>query len=160
MHWIWRKKSQKNFWGKISEIETLASDVLADCKVAVCEILEAAVAQLNEPICKEKAARKELGFALKEKNRKRSILTELGTLKLPRDYFFDKACERHLFPLDAVAGLRRYERISGNVRTKFVTEACEVSYAKSAQIVTGGSVSRQSIRNEIQKLTALEKEPE
>ena len=130
------KITKKAFEAKISDIDTLASDVLADCKTAACEILAAAVAQLNESIRKEKATRKELGLILKEKNRKRSILTELGTLNLPRDYFFDKTCDRYVFVLDAMLGLQRYERISGNVRTKLVTEACEVSYAKSAQIVT------------------------
>ena len=74
------KITKKAFEAKISDIDTLASDVLADCKTAACEILEAAVAQLNESIRKEKATRKELGLILKEKNRKRSILTELGTL--------------------------------------------------------------------------------
>lgn len=130
------KITKKAFEAKISDIDTLASDVLADCKTAACEILEAAVAQLNESIRKEKATRKELGLILKEKNRKRSILTELGTLNPSRDYFFDKTCDRYVFVLDAMLGLQRYERISGNVRTKLVTEACEVSYAKSAQIVT------------------------
>lgn len=57
-------------------------------------------------------------------------------------------------------GLQRYERISGNVRTRLVTEATDVSYAKSVQIVTGGSVSRQSVGNAIRKLTVLEKEPD
>ena len=154
------KITKKAFEAKISDIDTLASDVLADCKTAACEILEAAVAQLNESIRKEKATRKELGLILKEKNRKRSILTELGTLNLPRDYFFDKTCDRYVFVLDAMLGLQRYERISGNVRTRLVTEATDVSYAKSAQIVTGGSVSRQSVGNAIRKLTVLEKEPD
>lgn len=154
------KITKKAFEAKISDLDTLASDVLADCKTAECEILEAAVAQLNESIRKEKATRKELGLVLKEKNRKRSILTELGTLNLPRDYFFDKTCDRYVFVLDAMLGLQRYERISGNVRTRLVTEATDVSYAKSAQIVTGGSVSRQSVGNAIRKLTVLEKEPD
>ena len=154
------KITKKAFEAKISDLDTLASDVLADCKTAACEILEAAVAQLNESIRKEKATRKELGLVLKEKNRKRSILTELGTLNLPRDYFFDKTCDRYVFVLDAMLGLQRYERISGNVRTRLVTEATDVSYAKSAQIVTGGSVSRQSVGNAIRKLTVLEKEPD
>lgn len=151
------KITKKAFEAKISDLDTLASDVLADCKTAECEILEAAVAQLNESIRKEKATRKELGLILKEKNRKRSILTELGTLNLPRDYFFDKTCDRYVFVLDAMLGLQRYERISGNVRTRLVTEATDVSYAKSAQIVTGGSVSRQSVGNAIRKLTVWRK---
>ena len=81
-------------------------------------------------------------------------------MNLPRDYYFDKICECYVFPLDTVLGLQRYEHISGNVRTRLVTEATDVSYAKSAQIVTGGSVSRQSVGNAIRKLTVLEKEPD
>ena len=154
------KNYKKLLRQKFLDIDTLALDVLADCKTAACEILEDSVAQLNESIRKEKATRKELGLVLKEKNRKRSILTELGTLNLPRDYFFDKTCDRYVFVLDAMLGLQRYERISGNVRTRLVTEATDVSYAKSAQIVTGGSVSRQSVGNAIRKLTVLEKEPD
>ena len=38
--------------------------------------------------------------------------------------------------------------------------ATEVSYAKSAQIVAGGEVSRQSVRNSILRLGGIEKEAE
>lgn len=154
------KITKKAFETKISDLDALASDVLEDCKTAACRILEAAAAELNEAIRKDKQARKSLGLVLKEKERKRTILTEIGALNLPRDYYFDKTCEHYVFPLDTVLGLRRYERISGNVSAKLVTEAADVSYAKSAQIVTDGSVSRQSVRNAIRKLTTLEKEPD
>lgn len=56
-------------------------------------------------------------------------------------------------------GIRKYKRIGDSVSAKLVTEAAEVSYAKSAEIVTDGAVSRQSVRNHILKLSNLEKGP-
>ena len=43
---------------------------------------------------------------------------------------------------------------------KLVSLATEVSYENSAQIVTDGEVSRQSVRNSILRLGGIEKRPE
>ena len=51
-----------------------------------------------------------------------------------------------------------YERITGGVSAQLVGLATEVSYAKSAQFGTAGAISRQSVRNKILKLGALEKD--
>lgn len=144
---------------KNSDLDSLASAVLEDCKHAARSVLEAIVAQANEVMRKDKAERKKLGLVLKEKERKREILTELGILNLKRDYYFDKTEGKYTFPLDATLGVRKYERIGDHVSAKLVAEATDVSYAKSAQIVTGGAVSRQSVRNQILRLSSLEKEP-
>lgn len=53
-----------------------------------------------------------------------------------------------------------YERITGGVSAELVSLATEVSYAKSAQFGTAGVISRQSVRNKILKLRALEKRPD
>ena len=64
----------------------------------------------------------------------------------------------YVCPLDDALGIHKYERIGEYIRVKLMTEATEVSYAKSAQIVTGGMVSRQSVRNHLLKLNVPEKE--
>ena len=53
-----------------------------------------------------------------------------------------------------------YERIGDTVKAKLVSIATDVSYAKSAEIVTGGEISRQTVKNQIRKLGPLEKERE
>ena len=53
-----------------------------------------------------------------------------------------------------------YERIGDTVKAKLVSLATDVSYAKSAAIVTGGEISRQTVKNQIRKLGPLEKERE
>ena len=155
-----KKILEKAYSGGICDIDLLSSSVLEDCKSAARDILEAIVSDLNIKIREDKPLRKARGLILKEKNRERSLLTELGRLDLPRDYYYDKKEEKYEYLLDRVIGLQGYERISAGVRAKLVSMATEVSYAKSAETVTGGQLSRQCVRECILKLGAIEKRPQ
>lgn len=155
-----KKILEKAYSGGICDIDLLSSSVLEDCKSAARDILEAIVSDLNIKIREDKPSRKARGLILKEKNRERSLLTEIGRLNLPRDYYYDKKEEKYDYLLDKVIGLQGYERISAGVRAKLVSMATEVSYAKSAETVTGGQVSRQCVRECILKLGAIEKRPQ
>ena len=106
----------------------------------------------------DKAFRKREGLVLKERERPRQILTKLGVIEWNRDYYYDKAKEGYVFPLDHRLGIGKYERISGEVAAQLLNRATEVSFAKSADIVTGGAVSRQSVHNHIIKASIPEKQ--
>lgn len=155
-----KKILEKAYSGGICDIDLLSSSVLEDCKSAARDILEAIVSDLNIKIREDKPSRKARGLILKEKNRERSLLTEIGRLNLPRDYYYDKKEEKYEYLLDRVIGLQGYERISAGVMAKLVSVATEVSYAKSAETVTGGQLSRQCVRECILKLGAIEKRPQ
>ena len=155
-----KKILEKAYSGGICDIDLLSSSVLEDCKSAARDILEEIVSDLNIKIREDKPSRKARGLILKEKNRERSLLTELGRLDLPRDYYYDKKEEKYGYLLDRVIGLQGYERISAGVMAKLVSVATEVSYAKSAETVTGDQVSRQCVRECILKLGAIEKRPQ
>lgn len=155
-----KKILEKAYSGGICDIDLLSSSVLEDCKSAARDILEAIVSDLNIKIREDKPSRKARGLILKEKNRERSLLTEIGRLNLPRDYYYDKKEEKYEYLLDKVIGLQGYERISAGVMAKLVSVATEVSYAKSAETVTGGQLSRQCVRECILKLGAIEKRPQ
>ena len=155
-----KKILEKAYSGGICDIDLLSSSVLEDCKSAARDILEAIVSDLNIKIREDKPSRKARGLILKEKNRERSLLTEIGRLNLPRDYYYDKKEEKYEYLLDRVIGLQGYERVSAGVKAKLVSMATEVSYAKSAETVTGGQVSRQCVRECILKLGAIEKRPQ
>ena len=155
-----KKILEKAYSGGICDIDLLSSSVLEDCKSAARDILEAIVSDLNIKIREDKPSRKARGLILKEKNRERSLFTEIGRLNLPRDYYYDKKEEKYDYLLDRVIGLQGYERISAGVMAKLVSVATEVSYAKSAETVTGDQVSRQCVRECILKLGAIEKRPQ
>lgn len=155
-----KKILEKAYSGGICDIDLLSSSILEDCKSAARDILEVIVSDLNIKIREDKPSRKARGLILKEKNRERSLFTEIGRLNLPRDYYYDKKEEKYEYLLDKVIGLQGYERISAGVRAKLVSMATEVSYAKSAETVTGGQLSRQCVRECILKLGAIEKRPQ
>ena len=155
-----KKILEKAYSGGICDIDLLSSSILEDCKSAARDILEEIVSDLNIKIREDKPSRKARGLILKEKNRERSLFTEIGRLNLPRDYYYDKKEEKYEYLLDKVIGLQGYERISAGVRAKLVSMATEVSYAKSAETVTGGQLSRQCVRECILKLGAIEKRPQ
>ena len=155
-----KKILEKAYSGGICDIDLLSSSILEDCKSAARDILEEIVSDLNIKIREDKPSRKARGLILKEKNRERSLFTEIGRLNLPRDYYYDKKEEKYEYLLDKVIGLQGYERISAGVMAKLVSMATEVSYAKSAETVTGGQLSRQCVRECILKLGAIEKRPQ
>ena len=138
---------------KISDIDALSEELLADCKAFARELVEVVAAQINICIREDKTRRKEEGLVIKEKDRPRELLTGLGTLHLNRDYYFDKNSGSYVYPFDQITGLKKYERIGDTVSAKLVNNAADYSYARSAEIATGGDVSRQTVRNHILKVT-------
>lgn len=153
------KINKKAFSKELTDLDKLAADLFEDCieyaKLMVQEVIRIRNLQLRE----DKKFRKQEGLVLKEKDRPRQILTKLGMIEWNRDYYYDKAEESHVFPLDRMLGIRSYERIGDEVTAQMLNRATEVSYAKSADIVTGGAVSRQSVHNHILKANIPEKQP-
>ena len=69
-----QKIVKRAYSGGISDLDTLTSAVLGDCKEAAREMLEAITAQLNRQIRDDRGRRKAEGLVLKEKERPRSLL--------------------------------------------------------------------------------------
>lgn len=148
--------TEKSLEGGLSDLDALASDVLADCKSAAREIVEVIVAEMNTQIREDKSFRKDNGLILKEKDRPRTLLTELGEITFKRDYFKLRNSNIYEYILDEMLGIKSYMRIGDNVRAKLISAAADVSYAKSSKIVTEGMVSRQSVHNLIKKAPVLD----
>lgn len=152
------KISQKSFGKEISDLDALAADVFEDCVDISRRIIEEVIRIRNLQLREDKAFRKSEGIILKEKERPRQILTKLGRIEWNRDYYYDKKQEKYVYPLDHMLGVRSYERIGDEVSAQLLNRATEVSYARSSDIVTGGAVSRQSVRNHLIRANIPEKE--
>ena len=134
------------------------SAALEESKKFSIQVVETVIQHKNEEIRANKSQRKEWGLVLKEKERPRNILTELGMVQLFRDYYYDKQQACYVTPLDTLLKIRPYERIGDKVSARLVREATDMSYAQSARVVTNGQVSRQSVRNCILRCYLPEKE--
>ena len=154
------KINKKAFSEKLTDLDKLAAEIFEDCTESAKLIVHEVVRIRNLQFREDKAFRKQEGLVLKEKDRPRQILTKLGMIEWNRDYYYDKGDESYVFPLDHMLGIRKYERIGDEVTAQLLSRATEVSFAKSTDIVTGGSVSRQSVHNHIIKANIPEKQPE
>lgn len=144
----------------LNDLDALAADVFEDCVEASRCIIKEAIRIRNRQLREDKSFRKREGIVLKEKERSRRILTKLGIIEWERDYYYDKKRGKYVFPLDHMLGIRSYERIGDEVSAQLLNRAAEVSYARSSDIVTGGTVSRQSVRNHLIRADIPEKEAE
>jgi hypothetical protein len=152
--------NNKAFSNEISDLDKLAAEIFEDCAEYARLMLQEVIRIRNSQLREDKQIRRQKGFVLKEKDRPRQILTKLGTIEWKRDYYYDKNKKEYVFPLDYLLGIRSYERIGNEVVADLLNRAAEVSYAKSADIVTGGAVTRQSVRNHLLKANIPEKQPE
>lgn len=153
------KIRKKAFSKELSDLDKLAADLFEDCVDYVRLMLQEIIKIRNLQLREDNHFRKNEGLVIKEKNRPRQLLTKLGAIQWERDYYYDKTDESYVFPLDHMLGIRSYERIGDEVTAQLLNRATEVSYAKSADIVTGGAVSRQFVHNHILKTSPPEKQP-
>lgn len=143
--------------GGIFHFYEYTEDVLEICKRTAVQTIEAIVAGLNEEIRKDKAARKESGLTLHKREQSRYLETKIGRIEIKRDYYLNRQTVSYEFPVDELLGLAKRERIGADLASEMVENATRYSYAKSAEIVTGGAVSRQTARNKLLKVGPQEK---
>lgn len=153
-----KKILQKIEEGGLSDIAQFSSESLELCKASIRELISEIVNRLNEELRSNKKFRREIGLSLKEKERERSIFNDVGYINIKRDYYYDKERKGYIYPIDLMLGITPYERVGSNVSARLVMQAAEVSYEKSAAIVTGGEVSKQTVKNKIVTVGSLEKE--
>ena len=144
----------------ICNIDDLTTELLQMSKEFSRDMTEAVLQQLNEQIREDKEHRREQGLTLHRREQSRSYLTELGAVNYRRDYYRRSGTGEYVHVLDQIIGVAPYERVGKNVSAQLVTAATQCSYARAGQAVTGGEVSRQTVRNKILKLGALEYRPE
>lgn len=144
----------------LTDLDATASLLTEDSKELSRNILQTIIDEMNVDLREDKSSRKEMGLVLHEKDRKRKLLTELGEIEFRRDYYYCKEDGRYEYPLDKMLSIQPRARIGETICAKLVTKATEESYGKSAADVTGGVVSRQTVRNKILEAPVLEKQPE
>lgn len=144
----------------ITDLDAAASALKKDSDELSRNILETLIKYMNESFRQDKSTRKEMGLVLKEKDRPRCILTELGEISFTRDYYYNKDSESYETPLDQMLSIDPRTRVGAEISARLVSKAAYESYERSSLEVTGGAVSRQTVKNQIMKAPNLEKQPE
>jgi hypothetical protein len=120
----------------------MADDSLEMAKEFAKEILDTLITNADRSLVELKQERKSDGIAIHEREVSRTLHTALGDFTFERTYFSSPLGKVYL--LDEILGINAYERVDTHVSAKMVNMSAEVSFGRSADIVTGGSVSRQT----------------
>ena len=119
----------------------------------VTELMSSYYEQVDHALLNDRQGRREAGLLVERKGHPRKVLTRLGNVMYRRTYYRRKD-GTYCHPVDEIAGIAAYERVSGGVSLALVEAARELSYAKSSQVVTDGAVSRQTVLNKVRQSKA------
>ena len=144
---------------ELLQLDELETQIKRHSDSFIMDVLSHYLECVDEQIREDKAERKKQGLSVERKEDKREILTTFGSLKYLRTYYKDVKNQKHIYPVDQVAGLEGYERVSLNVSAALVNRAAEVSYQKSSKHITGGHVTRQTVKNKLRKVNRFKESP-
>ena len=119
----------------------------------VAELISAYYEQIDHALLEDRQGRREAGLLVERKGDARKVLTRLGNVTYRRTYY-QKKDGTYCHPVDEIAGVAAYERVSGGVSLALVEATRELSYARSSRVVTGGAVSRQTVLNKVRQSKA------
>ena len=114
------------------------------------ELLAALYEAEDQELLEGRAGRRGAGLVVERRGEPRTVLSQLGTITYKRAYY-QRRDGSHCHPVDEVAGVEPYERVSARVSEELVDAAREMPYRKSSRIVTNGAVSSQTVMNKIRQ---------
>lgn len=141
----------------LSDIDVTSSKLLEVSKSKALELLSSLIDGLDRSIFSKKSERKRSGLKVKQRDRSRAYLTDLGWLNYSRSYYKDEINDSYCYPVDMMIGVSSRERISPTVSAALVQNAAFVPMRLSSNIVTGGDLSPQSVCNKVRSVDLLEK---
>ena len=129
----------------LGTLDKMAGDMKLISDEMTARTLAAFIDSADESICDAKKERKQDGVKVHQRSVPRTLFTALGNFTYNRTYFDTDFGKVYL--LDDILGVSPYDRIDAGVSARLVNAAATHSYGRSADIVAGGNVSRQSAWN-------------
>ncbi len=154
-----KKEFEDFFSGTKTDIETAESFFSRRLRESTLQLLKAYYEEQDHLFRIDKGARKDAGLSIERRGDERRVLTSLGELEYKRTYY-KKASGGYEYPIDSLAGVEAYERVSCGVSEALVETSCRMSYGKASRYVTDGRVSRQTVMNKIRESRPVIEEAE
>ena len=126
----------------IYDLGKMAYDAERMTKALANRLLTAIISETDKSLVLAKAARKADGIAIHERDVARTQYTALGDLTYKRTYFDVPGGKSYI--LDELMSVLPYERVDTHVCASLANASGIMSFGKSADIITGGAVSRQT----------------
>ena len=142
------------FQGEDLSIDSAEISLKGAVENCICELMAAYYEKLDKIVLEDKASRKEAGLVIERKNDRRQVLSKFGPISFSRTYYSKKS-GGYCHPIDAVAGLEGYERVSLGVASELCNKARKFSYHEASNMITSGAVSKQTVMNKVRMVEKL-----
>ena len=150
-----KKEITRFFEGEDQSVDAAEAMLKEAVENYICGLMTLFYEKLDDALLEDKAGRKAAGLVIERRKDRRQILSQLGTITFHRSYFAKKD-GGYCYPVDAVAGLEGYERVSLGVATGLCEKARRFSYAESSNIITSGAVTKQTVMNKVRMVEKQE----
>jgi hypothetical protein len=128
-------------------LHRMAEDIKEISDGMAREMLEAFIDEADKALTNAREERMGDRIRIRQSNVPRTLYTSLGPLTYKRTYFDVKDARAYI--LDGILGVDAYERVDAGVSARLVNGAATASYERSAEMFTGGHVSRQTVKNKV-----------
>ncbi len=145
-----KRDAEEFLRGSRKDIKTAEEFFLPKLSEMCTNLLAGLYEKADAALAADREGRKEAGLVVERRGDGRQVLTRLGEVRFRRTYYQQRD-GTYCYPIDEMAGIVEYERVSGGVSLELVETAREVSYGKSSKLVTGGAVSRQTVMHKVRQ---------
>ena len=145
-----KRDAEEFLAGGIKDIRAAEEFFVPRIGKMVTELLTALYETADQALLEDRAGRREAGLVVERCGEPRTILSQLGTITYKRAYY-QRRDGTYCHPMDEIAGVEAYERISARVSEELVDAAREMSYRKCSRVVTNGAVSSQTVMNKLRR---------
>jgi len=144
--------------GQAKKLASIETELLEKSHQFLLKMTKAYFESLDRAIAQDRGRLKR-GLVIERKDDERTIYTQLGTLRFKRTYYRDRKNKGYLYLLDQAVGLEAYSRVSSAMAVELVNHASQSSYGESAQHISNGEISRQTVMEHVRRTKRLETEP-
>lgn len=95
-------------------------------------------------------------YHVHKKDVKRTLVTKFGELEFERTYYKNIKEDRYVYILDKLLGIKKYERIEGNLKGDILEKAADTSYQKAAKLSTPVPITRETVKKIIRENGAID----
>ena len=95
-------------------------------------------------------------YHVHKKDVKRTLITKFGELEFTRTYYRNIKENRYVYILDKLLGIKKYERIEGNLKGDILEKTADVSYQKAAELSTPVPITRETVKKIIRENGAID----
>ena len=107
----------------------------------------------------DKPGRRSEGLVVERRADKRSIMTQMGEIRIERAYYLNKGTGTYGYPIDQLIGIEPHAHVDVGLSKALVVKSREESYDRAVRDCCDGKLSRQTVMNKIRLAEAVIEKP-